>query len=242
MAIFVLPKWAKFAQLAKHWKLSQEFLARTQVFPRQSLENPAQQEVVAPAPWHVQLWLVDADCSFYDSTSPTESDQPISVHVPPVDAEESIATLKQFSPPATALLTGLTEARPLIRTELTVKTPDGGHHITGLVDCAATLDFVFEDFARRVDLQTRKSVTKTHVRLVNGQRVTSSTVCDVTFELARHEFQRTFYVLRDLRAADLILGLPWLDDEHASLQFGSTRVFTLMDGTAVETTLDEQRP
>jgi hypothetical protein len=72
--------------------------------------------------------------------------------------------------------------------------------------------------------------------------VTSSTICDVTFELARHEFQRTFYVLRDLRAADLILGLPWLDDEHASLQFLSTRVFTLMDGTTVETQLEERRP
>jgi hypothetical protein len=29
-------------------------------------------------------------------------------------------------------------------------------------------------------------------------------------------------VLTNLRAADLILGLPWLDDEQASLQFGST--------------------
>jgi hypothetical protein len=38
------------------------------------------------------------------------------------------------------------------------------------------------------------------------------------------------------------MGLPWLDDEHASLQFGSTRVITLMDGTAVETTLEERRP
>jgi hypothetical protein len=72
--------------------------------------------------------------------------------------------------------------------------------------------------------------------------VTSSTVCDVTFELARHEFHRTFYVLRDLRDAHLILGLPWLDDEHASLQFGSTRVFTLMDGTAVDTSLEDRRP
>jgi hypothetical protein len=113
------------------------------LFTRQSLENPAQQEVVALAPWHVQLWLVDADCAFYDLASPTELDQPISVLVPHVDAEESIATLQQFSPPATALLTDLTEARPLIRTELTVKTHDGGHHITGFVDCAATLDFVF---------------------------------------------------------------------------------------------------
>jgi methyl coenzyme M reductase subunit C len=122
-----------------------------------------------------------------------------------------------------------------------VKTPDGGHQISGLVDCAATLDFVSEDFVQRFALQTRNFVTKTPVRLANGQRVTSSTVCDVTFELARHEFHQTFYVLRDLRAADLIMGLPWLDDEQASLQFGSTRVFTLMDGTAVETTLEDRR-
>jgi hypothetical protein len=144
--------------------------------------------VVAPAPWHVQLWLVDVDCAFYDQTPPTFPDQPTLVHVPPVDSEESIATRQQFSPPATALLTDLTQARPLIRTELTVKTPDGGHQITGLVDCAATLDFVSHDFVRRFALQTRKSLTKNLVRLANGQRVTSSTVCDVTFELARHDF------------------------------------------------------
>jgi hypothetical protein len=205
------------------------------------LENLAEHEVVAPVPWLVQLlWLVDADCAFYDMASPTEPDQSTSVHVTHVDAEESIATLQQFSPPATALLTDLTEARPLIRTELTVKSLDGGHHITGLVDCATTLDFVFEDFVQRFVVQTRKSLTKTPVQLANGQRVTSSTVCDITFELARHEFQRTFYVLRDLRAADLILGLPWLDDEHASLQLSSTMVFTLMDGTTMQTQLEER--
>jgi hypothetical protein len=110
--------------------------------------------VVAPTPWHVHLWLVDADCAFYNPTSPTESDQPISVHVPPVEAEESIASLKQFSAPATAMLTDLTEAPPLIRTELAVKTPNGGHRIFGSVDCAATLDFVSQDFVRRFALQT----------------------------------------------------------------------------------------
>jgi hypothetical protein len=130
----------------------QEFPARTQLFTRLSLENPAQQEVIAPAPWHVQLWLIDADCAFYDSTSPTTSNQPDSVPVPPGISEQSIATLRQFSSPATTLLTNLTEASPLIRTELTVKTPDGGHHISGLVDCAATLDFVSEDFVRRNDI------------------------------------------------------------------------------------------
>jgi hypothetical protein len=183
MAVFVLPKWAKLNQLTKHWKLYQEFLARTQLFNRQSLENQAQQEVVAPTPWHVQLWLVDADCAFYDPALPAKPDQPISVHVPSVDSEESIATLQQFSPPATTLLTDLTEARPLIRTELTVKTHDGEHKISNLVDCDAALDFVSEEFVRRFALQTRKSLTKAP-RLANGQRVTSSRVCDVTFELA----------------------------------------------------------
>jgi hypothetical protein len=38
------------------------------------------------------------------------------------------------------------------------------------------------------------------------------------------------------------LGLPWLDEEQASLQFGSTRVFTLMDRTTVETQEEERRP
>jgi hypothetical protein len=40
----------------------------------------------------------------------------------------------------------------------------------------------------------------------------------------------------------LIWCLPWLDDEHASLQFGTTRVFTLMDGKTLDTHIKERRP
>jgi hypothetical protein len=40
-----------------------------------------------------------------------------------------------------------------------------------------------------------------------------------------------FYVLRDLRVADPVLGLPWLDDEQAFLHFGTSLVFTFRDGT-----------
>jgi predicted aspartyl protease len=86
-----------------------------------------------------------------------------------------------------------------------VKTDDGGQHIFGLVDCAAAFVFVSKDFVRRFSLPTWKSKVKTHVRLANGQCVTSSTVCFITFELARHEFHRIFYVFNDLRNADLEL-------------------------------------
>jgi hypothetical protein len=97
--------------------------------------------VIARAPWLVQLWLVDVNFGFYDPTPSIVSDEPTSVHVPSDVPKESIATLRHFPPEATTLLTDLTEARPLVRTELTVKT-DGGQLISGLVDCAATLDFV----------------------------------------------------------------------------------------------------
>jgi hypothetical protein len=93
---------------------------------------------------------------------------------------------KHFFPEAAAISTDLTEARPLIRIELTVKTPDGGQLSFGLVNCP-------KDFERRYALQTRKSPSMTLIRLTtNGQCVTSPLVCDITFELARHEFQRTF--------------------------------------------------
>jgi hypothetical protein len=115
----------------------------TQLFTRMSLNDPTQREVVAQVPWHVQLWSVDVDCSSYDPSPTTVSDQPTSVHVPPHVPEESIATMRQFSPEANALLTDLTEARPLIRAELAVTSHSAGQQFSGLVDCAATLDFVF---------------------------------------------------------------------------------------------------
>jgi hypothetical protein len=50
---------------------------------------------------------------------------------------------------AAAMLNDLSEARPLTRAELKVKTRDGEKQISGLVDCAATLDFMSEAFVRR---------------------------------------------------------------------------------------------
>jgi hypothetical protein len=145
MDVFALPIWAKFNELTRHSKLYQEFPARTQLFTRQSLDNPTQHKVVVLAPWHIQLWLVDADCVVYDQAPGTTLDESTSVRVPPNDTGESIAALLQFSLKAAALLTDLAEARPLILTKLVVKVHDGEQLICGLVDCAATLDFVSED-------------------------------------------------------------------------------------------------
>jgi hypothetical protein len=47
-----------------------------------------------------------------------------------------------YSDATVAMLPYLTKARPVIRTELNVKTLHVGQLISALVDCAATLDFV----------------------------------------------------------------------------------------------------
>jgi hypothetical protein len=64
--------------------------------------------------------------------------------------------------------------------------------------------------------------------------VTSSVVCEISFELAPHELEMAFHVLRDLRAVGLAPGLPLPNDEQALLNFGTTRGFTLTNGTSVE--------
>jgi hypothetical protein len=105
----------------------QEFGARTRLFTRPSAVDPTNQEVVARARWLVQLWLVDADCDFYDSAPTNIPYRPTSVHVPPAT---SVSLLRQFSSDATAMLHDLTDARPSIRTKLNMKTHDGRQHIS----------------------------------------------------------------------------------------------------------------
>jgi hypothetical protein len=98
-----------------------------------SVADLTQQKVIAPPPWHIQLWLVEADCKLYD-LAPTTSGLPTSVHVPLDEPTHAIATLRHFYTDATAMLTDLSGARPLIQTELNVKILDSGQLISGLVD------------------------------------------------------------------------------------------------------------
>jgi hypothetical protein len=64
----------------------------------------------------------------------------------------------------------------------------------------------------------------------------------MSFTLAQHEFTRIFYVLRDLRAADIVLCFPLLDEKQATLKLGTGRLFSLIDGTIVATQVAHRRP
>jgi hypothetical protein len=106
---------------------------------------------------------------------------------------------------------------------LTVSSSGGMRQQTTMVDCAATVDLVSEDFAT-FGSQMRKSSTKTFVQLVDGQRDESTKVYGISFTVTQHEFAFTFHVVSDLRAADIVLGLPWLDDGQASNIFDTKRL------------------
>jgi hypothetical protein len=79
MAVFVLRKLAEFNTFTRLWKLYEdEFFAVTHMFNRESVDNAIKQDIVAHAPWPIQLWLVDVDSEFPDQASTTH-DQTSSV-------------------------------------------------------------------------------------------------------------------------------------------------------------------
>jgi hypothetical protein len=104
---------------------------------------------------------------------------------------------------------------------LLILTSVGKRYQIALVNCAASLAFVLdEDLVMRMGLKIHKSATKVHEGLANGQRVATNKVCEVLFIISKPELVHAFHDLRDLLAADIVLSLPWFDDEQTTLMFG----------------------
>jgi hypothetical protein len=224
LAIFVLPKKANFSKLTEKWKMYQEFPPRMKLFTLRSTTIAIVQEMVAPSPWHVQLWLLDSECPLPTTPHATSTKE---LRVLSNDDSDIIAKKRLAQSRSLVVLSDHTEIRrPRLQIiTFSVSTSVGQRHQTSnntpLVHCAATLNFVSENFVTRTGLQTSKFATKTVVRLANGQRLTSTKVCDISLHVAQHDSVRTFYVLSDFCAADIVLALPWLDDEQATLKFGA---------------------
>jgi hypothetical protein len=161
--------------------LYQEFRANTKLF---IIVDSAHQEVGALAPWMVLLWLVDVDCEFYDSAPTT------SLPKPPNEPTTSVTTLRQFfAKDTTALLSGLTKAHPFIRTGMKLKSRDGGQLLSALFDCVVTLCIRARGRYHKLIFDNFEVKLKNPVRLAKAQRMTSSIVCGITCELARHSFK-----------------------------------------------------
>jgi hypothetical protein len=83
---------------------------------------------VAPAPWHVHIWLVDSECPL----PPTENAAPTKdAHVSATGDLEFISEQKRLVGSAYFdVPTDYTEICPLLQTILSVTTSDGQQHQT----------------------------------------------------------------------------------------------------------------
>lgn len=249
MGVFILPAWEKFDTMTRNWKLYQEFPARTPLFTRLSKENAVIHETVRPAHWPVRIWLIDSDCDFPDEPEPVaESDEETDHVLADDEIESPIIGPEQWNKMRNdrdysqiiAALTNWDDPKPLLKVNVIVQN---NIEIEALVDNAASLDFMSEDFARRHNLQIDKAKIKMPVKLANGQRVNCGQTATVSIEVAGHRYEnRVFHILRELKVADVVLGLTWLDDAEVTVKYGENRIMTLSDGTYVDTTSVDRRP
>ena len=253
LGVFVLPAWSKFDTMTSKWKLYQEFPARTPLFTRLSKENAVIHETVRPAPWPVRIWLIDSDCDFPDEPnvvhvkSDSEADDNISddndvADDPDVFGPQQWKLQRENAEQSEfiAALTNWDDPKPLLKANIIL---NDDIKIDALIDNAASLDFMSEDFARRHNLQIDKVNSKIPVKLANGQRVVCTQSVIVNMDIADHRYEnRMFFVLRDLKVADVVLGLTWLDEAEVTIKYGTQRILTLNDGTYVETASIDRRP
>ena len=98
-----------------------------------------------------------------------------------------------------------------------------GHPARLLIDSGATHNFMSSTFAKKSGAPTQPTcVTKVH--LADGSTSATARVCkDLTVDLPPYSVTSAFLVT-DLGSYDIILGMPWLQQENPSIDFAAGTV------------------
>ena len=93
-----------------------------------------------------------------------------------------------------------------------------------LFDTCSSLDLIDEDTAKRCDFPLRKS-EKISFRVAGGPRVVSNMMATVSLPLTpTKNLERSVYVIKGLKVADVILGITFLCHENATINCAEKRV------------------
>lgn len=79
-----------------------------------------------------------------------------------------------------------------------------------LVDSGATRNFISERFVERHQLQTSSSSSPMNVALADGKRLVANRLVAMTLDFGKYQYTDEVHVLPLGVAADVILGMPWL--------------------------------
>ena len=219
-ALIVLPKWPTFENCTKGLTLYNEIPARHVIFTRSPDFDGTIRENVSPVPWAVQYWLLDEHTTpvhLEDNNIPDPTpDEEANINLESTASEETeviVEENREFSEaadrwlPKAAAYTIMDpdKPEPLMRLPISF----AGCDTDALVDNAATLNFVSGEFVDRHDIKWR-TAPKIAVRVANAQRIASTrTVVPDTLVINGINYSGIqFRVLSNLKAADVILGLP----------------------------------
>ena len=215
-ALIVLPKWPTFEDCTKGLTLFEEIPARREIFTRSPDHDGTIRDKVSPVPWAVQYWLLDEssppinlDKDASQETHERTTDETHDTEDNEVTVEENNAfseAADRWLPKAAAyVIMDPDQPEPLMRLPISFD----GCDTDALVDNAATLNFVSGDFVDRHNLKWR-TAPKVAVRVANAQRIASTRIV-VPENLVINGVNYSgiqFRVLSNLKAADVILGLP----------------------------------
>ena len=215
-ALIVLPKWPTFEDCTKGLTLFEEIPARREIFTRSPDHDGTIRDKVSPVPWAVQYWLLDEsnppinlDKDASQETHERTTDETHDTEDNEVTVEENNAfseAADRWLPKAAAyVIMDPDQPEPLMRLPISFD----GCDTDALVDNAATLNFVSGEFVDRHNLKW-KTAPKVAVRVANAQRIASTRIV-VPENLVINGVNYSgiqFRVLSNLKAADVILGLP----------------------------------
>ena len=208
-ALLVLPKWAAFNDITKDLTLYEEKPARQQLFTRSPESDGTAREPVTPAPWPLCYWLLDHRVPPVSQISEKKGkcDSPGSTNG--IQEDQAMKAAEQFFPPTASCSAILDpdQPEPLMKLPIVVNNTE----MDALLDTAATMSFVSENFVKTHSLTSRRA-EKLAVRVANGSRINSTRVVHLdAVRIGQKLYDNlSFRVLPHLKAADLVLGLPTL--------------------------------
>ena len=172
-ALLVLPKWAAFNDITKDLTLYEEKPARQQLFTRSPESDGTAREPVTPAPWPLCYWLLDHRVPPVSQISETKGKCDAPGSSSGIQEDQAMKAAEQFFPPTASCSAILDpdQPEPLMKLPIVVNNTE----MDALLDTAATMSFVSENFVKTHSLTSRRA-EKLAVRVANGSRINSTRV------------------------------------------------------------------
>ena len=241
-AVLVLPKWtsASWWHLVQRFTTIREFPCGSQLFTAAPTRPGLPRRALGPTKWPVVVLYDPPVCHPAIATllsSPpahvaSRNEQPATQQglitpalVSPKPAVQSPIVSSMVD--ATYAATFASNRHVLITTPCLVQN---SLHTTALFDGGAAIDVVCGAFARSLGVTIRKCQDFPTVAFADRRVVASPGICTLSIRVGTYVCKRTFVVVEDTLAYDIIIGKPWLTDVNPSVDWAANVIWVNQGG------------